>query len=139
MIPGSFTFTSHIIVTFAMALVIFTIITVVGLCKHGMSFFHRFLPSGIPALMIPLIVPVEILSYIFRPISLAVRLFANMLAGHMILKIFAGFTIMMGLFGCVPLLVNTIFIGFEFFVAALQAYIFTILSCAYLNDALQSH
>jgi F-type H+-transporting ATPase subunit a len=139
MIPGGFTVTSHIIVTFAIAFLLFVIITIVGFQKQGLSFFKRFLPSGVPWLIIPMIVPVEILSYIFRPISLSIRLFANMLAGHIILKIFAGFTIMMGFFGFLPLGLNIIFVGFEFFVAALQAYIFTILSCAYLNDALHSH
>lgn len=139
MVPGGFTFTSHIVVTFAMALFLFVIITILGIKKQGLGFFKRFLPEGVPWLIIPLIVPVEILSYLFRPISLSIRLFANMLAGHIILKIFAGFTIMMGFLGFLPLGLNIVFVGFEFFVAALQAYIFTILSCAYLNDALHSH
>ncbi|MCP4922524.1 MAG: F0F1 ATP synthase subunit A, partial [bacterium] len=139
MIPGGFTFTSHIVVTFALALFIFIIITGIAISQQGFGFFKRFLPEGVPWPIIPIIIPVEILSYVFRPVSLSIRLFANMLAGHIILKIFAGFTIMMGFFGFLPLALNVVFIGFEFFVAALQAYIFTILSCAYLNDALQSH
>jgi F-type H+-transporting ATPase subunit a len=139
MIPGGFTFTSHIVVTFALALVVFVIITGIAIAQQGFSFFHRFLPEGVPWPIVPIIIPVEILSYVFRPVSLSIRLFANMLAGHIILKIFAGFTTMMGLLGVLPLALNIVFIGFEFFVAALQAYIFTILSCAYLNDALQSH
>lgn len=138
-IPGSFTFTSHIIVTWTLGATPFLTFTCIAISRQGLGFFHRFLPKGIPWIMIPLIVPVEIISYCFRPISLSIRLFANMLAGHMILKIFAGFTIMMGIFGFLPLALNSIFIGFELFVAVLQAYIFTILSCAYLNDALQSH
>jgi len=139
MIPFAFTFTSHIIVTFSLAIVVFIIALVVEIRHKGLGFFSRFLPSGVPLLMIPVIVPVEILSFVFRPISLSVRLFANMLAGHIILKIFAGCTVMMGILGVIPLALNVVFMGFECFVAILQAYIFTVLSCAYLNDALNSH
>jgi F-type H+-transporting ATPase subunit a len=139
MIPFAFTFTSHIIVTFSLAIVVFLVSLIVEVKHKGIGFFSRFLPSGVPALMIPVIVPVEVLSFVFRPISLSVRLFANMLAGHIILKIFAGCTIMMGILGVIPLALNVVFMGFECFVAILQAYIFTILSCAYLNDALNSH
>jgi len=140
MIPYAFTFTSHIIVTFSLAIVVFITALKVELSYKGLGgFFHRFLPSGVPSLMIPVIVPVEIISFVFRPVSLSVRLFANMLAGHIILKIFAGCTVMMGIFGFIPLALNVVFMGFECFVAILQAYIFTILSCAYLNDAVQSH
>jgi F-type H+-transporting ATPase subunit a len=139
MIPFAFTFTSHIAVTFSLALVVFIVALGVDISHKGMGFFGRFLPPGVPALMIPVIVPVEVLSFVFRPISLSVRLFANMLAGHIILKIFAGCTVMMGFFGFIPLAFNVVFMGFECFVAVLQAYIFTVLSCAYLNDALHSH
>jgi len=140
MIPFAFTFTSHIIVTFSLAMVVFMVALRVELNHKGLGgFFGRFLPSGVPSLMIPVIVPVEVLSFVFRPISLSVRLFANMLAGHIILKIFAGCTVMMGFLGLIPLALNVVFMGFECFVAVLQAYIFTILSCAYINDALQSH
>lgn len=139
MIPYNFTFTSHIIVTVSLALVVYTLVLFIGLQKYGLSFFKRFLPSGVPWPIIPIIVPVEIISFFFRPLSLAIRLFANMLAGHILLKIFAGFCIMLGVFGIFPIAFNTVFIGFEIFVAGLQAYIFTILSCVYLQDALHSH
>ena len=140
MIPHAFTFTSHIVVTFSLAIVVFIVALKVELSHKGFGgFLHRFLPGGVPAVMIPIIVPVEIISFVFRPISLSVRLFANMLAGHIILKIFAGCRVMMGIFGVIPLALNVVFMGFECFVAILQAYIFTILSCAYLNDAVQSH
>jgi len=140
MIPLAFTFTSHIIVTFSLAIVVFITALRVELSYKGFGgFLHRFLPSGVPPVMIPVIVPVEIISFVFRPISLSVRLFANMLAGHIILKIFAGCIVMMGVFGVIPLALNVVFMGFECFIAVLQAYIFTILSCAYLNDAVQSH
>jgi len=139
MAPYSFTFTSHIIVTLALALCVYAVVLFIGLRKFGIGFFKRFIPSGVPWPIIPIIVPVEIISFFFRPLSLAVRLFANMLAGHILLKIFAGFCLMLGIFGVFPVAFNTVFIGFEIFVAGLQAYIFTILSCVYLQDALHSH
>lgn len=139
LIPGAFTFTSHIIVTFAMALFIFLLATILGIFRFGFSFFKRFFPHGAPILIAPLLIPVEILSYFSRPISLSVRLFANMLAGHMLLKIFAGFCVMLGAFAFAPAIFNTVFLGFEFFVAGLQAYIFTILTCVYIQDALEQH
>jgi len=139
MIPFAFTFTSHIVVTFSLAILVFMIALKVEISHKGAGFFGRFLPAGVPLLMVPVIVPVEIISFVFRPVSLSVRLFANMLASHIILKIFAGCTVMMGFFGFIPLALNVVFMGFECFVAILQAYIFTILSCAYINDALQSH
>jgi len=139
LLPGAFTFTSHIIVTGFLAFVVFTIVIVVSFSHQGLGFFKRFLPPGVPAAIIPLIIPIEIISYLIRPFTLSIRLFANMLAGHMILKIFASFIVMMGFWGILPLALNVAFIGFECFVAVLQAYIFTILSCAYLNDALESH
>lgn len=140
MIPYAFTFTSHIIVTFAMAVSIYSLVMYLSLSKFGWGFFKRFVPQGVPWPIIPILVPVEIISYFFRPISLSVRLFANMMAGHILLKIIAGFCILLGLKGILlPLIFNTVFIGFEFFVAGLQAYIFTILSCVYIQDALHSH
>ena len=140
MIPYAFTTTSHIIVTFAMAVLVFVGVTLIGLVKHGFGFFRLFLPEGVPMLMAPLVVPIEILSYIARPISLSVRLFANMMAGHTMLKVFAGFSVMMGaILGIGPLALNVALTGFEFLVAVLQAYVFTILSCIYLNDALHPH
>jgi len=139
MIPYSFTFTSHIIVTFAMAIVIFIAVTVLGVVKHGMHFFTFFVPPGTPLVMYPLMIPIEILSYLSRPISLAVRLFANMMAGHILLKVIAGFVAAMGVFGILPLALVVALTGLELIIAFLQAYVFTILTCLYINDALHLH
>ena len=143
MIPGSFTFTSHIIVTFAMAIAVWLGVTIIGFWYHGAHFLHFFVPSGAPKAMLPLLVPIEILSYCVRPISLSVRLFCNMMAGHTMLKVFAGFIISLGGYyvipGIAPLAITVVLIGFEFAVAFLQAYIFTVLTCIYLNDAIHMH
>jgi len=139
LVPYNFTFTSHIIVTASLALCVYSLVLFLGFREFGLGFFKRFVPPGVPLAIIPVIAPVEFLSYFFRPISLAVRLFANMLAGHILLKVFAGFCLFLGVFGIFPIAFNIIFIGFEVFVAALQAYIFTILSCVYIQDALHSH
>lgn len=140
MIPYSFTYTSHITVTFAMALVVFIGVTVIGFAKHGLHFFSFFLPSGVPIFMAPLLIPIEVLSYLTRPVSLALRLFANMTAGHTMLKVFAGFIAPLGIVGgIVPLALVIGLTGLEFIIAFLQAYVFTILSCVYLNDALHLH
>jgi F-type H+-transporting ATPase subunit a len=143
MIPGSFTFTSHIVVTFTMALIIFVVITAIGIARHGTHFFSLFFPHGAPLATAPILIPIEVISYMSRPISLSVRLFANMTVGHIILKIFAGFVIALGGFfvlpGLVPFSVLVGITALEFFVACLQAYIFTILSCIYLNDAINLH
>ena len=139
MIPGSFTVTSHIIVTFAMAFFIFIAVTVIGFAIHGLGFLKLFVPSGIPVVLVPLLVVIEVISYLTRPISLSVRLFANMLAGHTMLKVFAGFVVALGAFGVVPLLFMVALTGLEFLVAFLQAYVFAILTCIYLNDAIHMH
>ncbi len=139
MVPYSFTFTSHIIVTFALALVVFLLVTIVGLVKHKLKFFRLFCPEGVPILVALILVPIEIITYFIRPVTLALRLFANMLAGHVILKVFAAFAMMLGIWGIGPLALNVVFIGFEFFVAGIQAFIFTILTCLYLHDALHLH
>ena len=139
LLPYSFTFTSHIIVTAALALVVFTGVTVIGFAKHRLHFFSFFLPPGVPLWMAPLLVPIEILSYLTRPLSLSVRLFANMMAGHTLLKVIAGFVLAMGAFGVVPLAGLVALTGLELLIAVLQAYIFTILTCVYLNDALHLH
>ena len=144
MIPYGFTFTSHIIVTFAMAMIIFIAVTLLGLYKHGFHFFRLFFPEGTPIYIAPLLVPVEIMSYFTRPVSLSVRLFANMVAGHVMLKIFSGFVILLAgtsLFplAVLPFAVNFAVIAFEFLVALLQAYVFTVLTCIYLNDAINLH
>jgi F-type H+-transporting ATPase subunit a len=139
MIPFGFTVTSHIIVTFALAMLIFVTVTIIGFAKHGLKYFRMFFPEGAPIAVAPILIPIEIISYCMRPITLAVRLFANMLAGHVILKVFAGFTIALGFFGVAPIAINIAVTGFEFFVACIQAYIFTILSCLYLHDAVHMH
>ena len=139
MVPYSFTYTSHIIVTFAMAAVVFVGVTTIGFMKHGIRFLGFLMPAGIPVFMAPLIIPIEILSYFTRPVSLALRLFANMTAGHTMLKVFASFVFGLGVFGIVPLALVTALTGLEFIIAFLQAYVFTILTCVYLNDALHMH
>jgi F-type H+-transporting ATPase subunit a len=140
MIPYSFTYTSHIIVTFGLAFSLFIFITILGIIKHGTHFFSLFAPSGVPLALMPLIVPIEILSYLIRPITLSVRLFANMMAGHLMLKVFAGFSVAMGVgLGLLPMFFNVALIGFEFLIAFLQAYVFAILSCIYLKDAIELH
>ena len=138
MIPLSFTVTSHIIVTFAMAAILFLAITLLGFVKHGTHFLSLFLPAGTPWWMVPLMIVIELVSYLARPVSLSIRLAANMLAGHLLLKIVAGF-VMIGILGVFPFAFLLIFTGFEIFIACLQAYIFTLLICIYLNDALNLH
>ena len=139
MVPYGFTFTSHIIVTFTMAIVVFLGVTVIALVKHKLHFFTFFMPPGVPLIMAPLLVPIEIISYLSRPVSLSVRLFANMLAGHTLLKVFAGFVVSLGLFGAFPLLFIVALTALEIVIAFLQAFVFTILTCLYLNDALHLH
>lgn len=139
MVPYSYTFTSQIIVTFAMAITIFVAITIIALVKHGLHFFTFFFPSGAPVYMAPLLIPIEILSYLSRPVSLSVRLFANMMAGHTMMKVFGGFVVALGVAGVAPLLVLVALTGFEVLVAVLQAYVFTILTCIYLYDAIHLH
>ena len=140
MIPYSFTFTSHIIVTLVLAMVVFVGVTVIGFAKHGIGFLKFFVPSGIPAPLVPLLVVIEVISYLTRPVSLSVRLFANMMAGHTMLKVFAGFVVGLGVLGgWAPLAFMVAFTGLEVLVAFLQAYVFAILTCIYLNDALNMH
>ncbi len=144
LIPGSFTFTSHIIVTAALAVAVIVAVTGVGIAKHGMHFFSFFVPKGVPAPMLLMMVPIEIISYLSRPVSLSIRLFANMMAGHTMIKVFAGFVVplgaaTLGLGGLAPIAMNVALTGFELLVAFLQAYVFTVLTCLYLNDALHLH
>jgi F-type H+-transporting ATPase subunit a len=139
LVPYGFTYTSHIVVTFGLAFVIFIGTTVVAFATHGVKFFGFFLPHGTPWYVAPLLVPIEILSYFFRPISLSLRLFANMTAGHTLLKVFGGFVVTMGLAGFVPLAAVVALTGLDMIVAFLQAFVFTILTCIYLNDALHMH
>ncbi len=139
MVPYSFTFTSHIAVTFAMAMVVFLGVTILGFAKHGLHFFSLFVPPGVPIWMWPLMIPIEVISYLSRPISLAMRLFANMLAGHTLLKVFAGFVPALGAAGILPLAFVGALTGLEMLIAFLQAYVFAILTCLYINDALHLH
>jgi len=140
MIPYGFTVTSHIAVTFGLAILIFIGVTIIGFIKHGMGFLGFFVPKGVPIFMLPLLVVIELISYFTRPVSLSVRLFANMMAGHTMLKVFSGFVILMGfLGGWLPLAVMVAFTGLEILIAFLQAYVFAILTCIYLNDALHMH
>jgi F-type H+-transporting ATPase subunit a len=139
MTPYGFTVTSHIIVTFAIAAVIFILVTITGFIKHGSHFLSLFLPEGTPLWLAPILFVIELLSFLSRPISLSIRLAGNMLAGHVLLKVLASFVIMMGIGGMIPLPFMVVLVGFEIFVAILQAYIFTILTCVYLNDAINLH
>ena len=137
MLPYSFTVTSHIIVTFALAAVIFIGVTIIGFVNHGAGYLKLFIPSGVPLFLLPLIVIIEIISYLSRPVSLSVRLFANMMAGHTMLKVFGGFVISLGIVGgLLPLSFTVALTGLEILIAFLQAYVFAILTCIYLNDAL---
>jgi F-type H+-transporting ATPase subunit a len=143
-IPYAFTVTSHIIVTVAFALLVFFTVLVYGVYKNGLKFFKIFVPSGIPIYILPLVVAIEILSFLTRPLSHSVRLFANMLAGHITLKVFAGFVVLLGtslgtvgwIAGVLPLALTIAIYALEILVAFLQAYVFAILTCIYLNDAL---
>jgi F-type H+-transporting ATPase subunit a len=143
MIPYAFTVTSHIIVTFALAAIVILTVILYGLFNHGLGFLKLFVPHGIPGVLLPLVVAIEVISFLSRPISLSVRLFANMLAGHITLKVFAGFVAGLGSLGALgmagavlPLVLVVLLTGFELFVAFVQAYVFTLLTCLYLNDAL---
>ena len=137
MLPYSFTVTSHIIVTFTLAAIIFVGVTIIGFIKHGVRYLKLFAPSGVPLVLLPLIVIIEIISYLSRPLSLSVRLFANMMAGHTMLKVFGGFVISLGIIGgWLPLSFAVALTGLEILIAFLQAYVFAILTCIYLNDAL---
>lgn len=140
--PYFFTVTSHIIVTFCLAILVIGTVIVYGFAKHGLGFFKLFVPSGVPVILLPLVVLIEIISFLSRPISLSVRLFANMLAGHITLKVFAGFVVSLSAMGAVgvagavlPLIMAVAITALEILVAFLQAYVFAVLTCMYLNDA----
>lgn len=138
MTPYGFTVTSHLIVNFALAMIIFCAIITIGIVKHGVHFFSLFAPKA-PIYILPLIILIELFSFLSRPISLSIRLAGNMIAGHVLLKVIASFMIMMGVYGILPFPIMILLVGFEIFVAVLQAYIFTILACVYLNDAINLH
>ncbi len=146
LLPYSFTYTSHIAVTAGLAVMVIVVVTVVALRIHGMHFFSYFFPEGAPKLLAPLIIPIEVISYLSRPVSLSIRLFANMVAGHVMFEVFATFIVLLGGagvvgagLGIVPMALNVVLIGFELLVAALQAYVFAILTCIYLHDAVHLH
>lgn len=140
MIPGNFTVTSHIIVTFALAAMVWLVATLIGFAKHGLGYLKLFVPEGVPLWLMPVIIPIELISYFIRPISHSVRLFANMMAGHTMLKVFAGFAVSLPIWGKIaPVGFMVAFTGLEFLVAFLQALIFTVLTCIYLNDAVNMH
>lgn len=140
LLPYSFTYTSHIVVTGALALFVFFLATLIGIARHGLHFFSLFLPAGLPIMIAPLIVVIEIVSYLSRPLSLSVRLFANMVAGHTMLKVFAGFSVSLGVvLGIVPMIFNVALIGLEVMIAFIQAYVFAILTCIYLKDSIELH
>lgn len=143
MFPYFFTVTSHIIVTFALAMLVIGTVIIYGFWKNGLSFLKLFVPSGVPAVLLPLVVAIEVISFLSRPISLSVRLFANMLAGHITLKVFASFITMLAGYGAIgvagsvlPLFMTIAITGLEFLVSFLQAYVFAVLTCMYLNDAI---
>jgi len=139
LIPYSFTVTSHIIVTFALAAAVFIGVTIIGIAKHGVHFLRLFVPEGVPFILLLLLVPIELLSYFIRPFTLAIRLFANMLAGHTMLAIFGGFAASVGFLAIFPVALDVAILALEVLVAALQAYVFAILTCLYLRDALHLH
>ena len=140
LIPGNFTVTSHIIVTFALAAMVWITATLVGFWKHGFGYLRLFVPEGVPIWLMPVIIPIELISYLIRPISHSVHLFANMMAGHTMLEVFAGFAVLLPWWGKIaPAGFMVAFTGLEFLVAFLQALIFTVLTCIYMNDAINMH
>jgi F-type H+-transporting ATPase subunit a len=139
MIPYSYTTTSQIIVTFALAAVVFILVTIIGIIRHGFHFLSLFVPHGVPKVLLLLLIPIELLSYCIRPFTLSIRLFANMLAGHTMLAIFGGFAASVGFFAFFPTAIDVLLVGLEFLVAVLQAYVFAILTCLYLGEAINLH
>ncbi|AZL15745.1 F0F1 ATP synthase subunit A [Rickettsiales endosymbiont of Stachyamoeba lipophora] len=140
MLPYGFTATSHIIVTFTLASIVFFTVTIYGFIRNGVSFLSIFLPSGTPLWLAPLMILIEFFTFLARPFTLAIRLAGNMMAGHVLMKVLASFVIGLGIYlGWVPLPLMVIIAGFEIFVSILQAYIFTILTCVYLNSVIHLH
>ena len=144
MIPYSFTYTSHLAVTASLALMVFFTVLIIGIARHGTHFFSLFVPPGVPLWLIWLVILIEIVSFISRPITLSVRLFANMVAGHVLMKVIAGFAIMFASVGGIawlgtllPVAFNIVMVGFEFFIAFIQAYVFAVLTCIYLKDTVE--
>lgn len=146
MIPVFYTVTSQLIVTLALSLIVILTVIIAGLRQHGLSWFRLFVPEGVPGYVMPLVSLIEVISFLSRPVSLSVRLFANMLAGHITLKVFAAFVVTMSAAGAIgtvgailPLIMTVAITALEFLVAALQAYVFAMLTCMYLNDAVHPH
>ena len=147
LLPFAFTYTSHIAVTGALAVMVIVVVTAVAIVENRMLFFTTyFMPEGAPKVLAPLIIPIEVISYLSRPVSLSIRLFANMVAGHVMFEVFATFTVMLAGFTALgpliavgPIVINVALIGFELLVAALQAYVFAVLTCIYLHDAVHLH
>ncbi len=146
MFPYFFTVTSHVVVTASLAVFVVALVVVVGIAKHGLGWFKLFVPHGVPVVILPFISLIEIISFLSRPVSLGLRLFGNMLAGHIVLKVFAGFVVSLGALGLggivgaiAPLFMAVALTALEFLVAFLQAFVFAILTCVYLNDALHTH
>jgi F-type H+-transporting ATPase subunit a len=146
MFPYFFTVTSHVIVTASLAVFVVALVVVVGIAKHGLGWFKLFVPSGVPMVILPFISLIEVISFLSRPVSLGLRLFGNMLAGHIVLKVFSGFVVSLGALGLggiigsvAPLGMAVALTALEFLVAFLQAFVFAILTCVYLNDALHTH
>jgi len=145
--PYFFAFTSHIAVTAALAVMVFVLSIIVAISLHGLRFFTYFFPQGAPKALAPVLIPIEILSYLSRPVSLSIRLFANIVAGHVMWEVFAGFMLILtaalgiagGIAAVLPLAINVVLVGFELLVAFLQAYVFAILTCLYLHDAVHLH
>jgi len=144
MIPYSFTYTSHLAVTAGLALLVFFTVLIIGIARHGFHFFSLFVPPGVPMWLLWLVVLIEIVSFISRPITLSVRLFANMVAGHVLMKVIAGFAIMFASMGGIawvgtllPVAFNIVMVGFEFFIGFIQAYVFAVLTCIYLKDTME--
>ncbi len=139
LVPYSYTVTSQVVVTFALAIFVVGLATLVGLLRHRFHFFSFFFPPGAPILLAPILIPVEIISYLSRPVSLSLRLFANMMAGHTMMAVFAGFVVALGFFGFLPIVANAAMYALELVIAVLQAYVFAILTCLYLYDAIHLH
>jgi F-type H+-transporting ATPase subunit a len=146
MFPYFFTVTSHVVVTASLAVFVVALVVVVGIAKHGLGWFKLFVPHGVPLIILPFISLIEIISFLSRPVSLGLRLFGNMLAGHIVLKVFAGFVVSLGALGLggilgaiAPLFMAVALTALEFLVSFLQAFVFAILTCVYLNDALHTH
>ena len=137
--PYSFTFTSHLAAVGGLACIALLFNIAVGISKKKWGYWRTFMPKGIPMVLAPLIIPIEVISFLSKPFSLTVRLVANMTVGHIMLKIIAGFVVALGALGIVPLLFDAAIVMFEIFIACLQAFIFTVLSCIYLGDAIHSH